>query len=164
MLSWEEGDIYFWSWKGPSANMAYHCLSRKAVVIKTSAILALVDTYWGGGGGGGGGYRMWSEENAKCHLILEFKGNKKDLVPIQPYWIDYYEPEDIVDMRHSNKSSAEVYRRKDAKRSKERMLDQIAKRRNELARNIESINWRMSDLSQAEDRILAGDDLEGIVL
>jgi len=124
---------------------AYWCMSQKAVFTNGK----LRDCYWG--------YaseheKAWTEKEAREKLILEFKGNLNDLEPIRDNK-EYYNPKDIVDMTHANRTKATIYKKKGAKRSREAMLDiakhALSKRKREFERaqrDYEELNKTISDI------------------
>ena len=135
LMSWRDGDIYFWSWKQPAEHMPYHCCARKAIVRGKY----LVDTFWSSPSDG----RSWTQEQALERLHLEYKGNFDELEHVQDYLAQYYEPADLVNLNHPNSSRDNLHLRKAAKRSKEKML---------AAANYK-IERSISEISMAEDRI-----------
>jgi hypothetical protein len=141
-----DGDIYFWRYANEMGDhsMTYHCKSRKAVVINGR----LVDTFWSSPSEG------HVVDPARC--VLEFKGNKADLRQIREWEAKYYNDEDVVDMRHSNSSRAEVYVKANAKRSREAMLSHIETMRSEQESVIRSASYRLELLKQSEADIHAG--------
>lgn len=158
VLSWNEGDIYFWRWKDTdrARTSPYHCCSCIAVI--ESGFLR--DTYWGNSSDG----RNWTQERAVADLDLTFKGNLNDLEAIKSYELPYYEEADTVDMRHANSSHAEVYRRKGSQRSKARTLAHIqyAREKEESAKRM--AEWALDRLAKVEASVLAGDDLNTICI
>ena len=111
--NFKDGDVFYWRWI--DFNKSGHCCSWKAIY-KNGQI---VDQFWHGGDLS----KSWTPENYGEHIKLEFKGNFDDLEAIYPYDAQYYEDEEITDLRHSNSSSAKVYKRIGAKRSKEKMIE-----------------------------------------
>ncbi len=141
-----DGDIYFWSFKADAMPefMPYHCKSMKAIVVGGR----LVDTFWSSAHDG---YVI-----DPSRVDLDFKGNTADLRPINAWEAKYYDEADVVDMRHSNSSRAEVYVRADAKRSREAMLRHIASKIEEEESVIRCAEHRLEMLATARASVDAG--------
>ena len=143
----KEGDIYFWRWKvePEHRSTAYWCLSQKAVFTNGK----LRDCYWGYASNH---ENVWTPEQAKEKLMLEFKGNINDMEPLSDNE-KYYDRKDIVNMTHANMSRAPVYKRKGAKRNRKAMLEiakySLEKRKHELERaqrDYEELKKTISDI------------------
>lgn len=142
MASWLEGDIYFWSWNAATMERhrksqwggmdPNHCCSHKAIIDSRGRLL---DTYWHGGSDSS---RTWTQEAAQSQLDLTYIGNLGALVKISYWELDYYEPGDVVDMRHLNNSSGLTFHKPGAVRSRERMLDVVRQRRKEARSQMDS--------------------------
>ena len=138
-----EGDIYFWRYADEScANYSnlYHCKSRKAVVYKGR----LIDTFWSSLSDGA--------VLDPSRVVLEFKGNKADLRTIREWEVKYYDAQDVVDMRHSNSSRAEIYVKAGALRSRDAMLKHIA----EMEDAIRSAKYRLELLAKSRADVMDG--------
>lgn len=149
-LPLREGDIYFWHWK-PHVDryMPYHCKSQKAIVDKYGQ---LVDTFW-------------SSATDGSVLRLEdietvFQGNEGELRQIKSYEVDYYEPEDVVSMQHSNNSGAPIYVKPGAERSKSRILEYLNYKRERAESEIRMAQDRIERIDAALADVNAG-KLEG---
>lgn len=92
------GDIFQWKYKKQEDHEApyvYHCKSRFCIANE----IGLMDTYWGLNSKDG---RHWTFEKAYELLELKFLANIKDLEPLEAYNREFYTPEAVVDLRHSN--------------------------------------------------------------
>lgn len=142
-----DGDIYFWKYAddvGRGYSDLYHCKSRKAVVINGR----LVDTFWSDSNDGA---RLDPDS-----IVLEFKGNKADLRTIREWEVKYYDEQDVVDMRHSNSSRAEIYVKASALRSRDAMLEHIANMKREQESVINSATYKLELLDKSEADVKAG--------
>ena len=141
------GDIYFWSWK--DSDKSYHCKSRKAIV-KDGVLL---DTYW------------WPPDYTVTldGVDLTYKGNIYLLDEIRHYDIEYYRPEDVVDMRHPNSSTAKVFVRAGAKRDalvmKEVARLQIERSQSEIRMATARIKWINEAIAAIDDGQLDSVDI-----
>lgn len=142
-----EGDIYFWRFKEDAMPefMPYHCKSRRAVVVGGR----LVDTFWSSAHDG---YVI-----DPSRVNLEFKGNKADLRPISASEVKYYDDADVVDMRHSNASRAEVYVKAGAQRSRDAMMRHITSMIDEEESKIKCAKHRLEMLATAMASVDAGE-------
>jgi hypothetical protein len=116
-----KGDIYRWAYKNPPEHMPYHCRSQIAVFDGER----LWDTFWQIGDSYGGGH-SWTPEEAEQELQLTFLANHADLESYGPDAHHYYDPQDVVDLRHPNRRDRSlVYVRKGARRSAEKMRETL---------------------------------------
>lgn len=142
-----DGDIYFWKYAddiGKSYSELYHCKSRKAVVINGR----LIDTFWSSSSDGA--------VLEPSRVVLDFKGNKADLRTIREWEVKYYNEDDVVDMRHSNSSCAEIYVKAGARRSRGAMLKHIAEMEDEQESAIRSAEYKLELLAKSRADVLAG--------
>jgi len=145
----KEGDIYRWRWSDPALDSkcgpfeAYHCCSQMAVVRNGR----LMDTFWHG---------FDNKVLDPSKVILTLLGNTAELVEIRPCDIAYYRREDIVDMRHSNNSHGPIYRRKDAERDADTMLELIEHRIEQSRREIEFANRCIDQLTRDAENVRSG--------
>lgn len=113
-IEFRQGDLFRWSYKDESDKfMPYHCCARIAEFVDGT----LYDIFWHNFRDG----RQWTPEDAVAKLELIYLGNRTDLIPASPSAHKYYNPEDLVDLRHSNSMTEKVYIKKGAKRSPEVM-------------------------------------------
>jgi len=151
----KEGDIYFWRWREGaeprlhgSSQYSYWCKSCKAIVRKG----LLLDTYW----------TDMSSDRAidPARVVLEYKGNEATLRKIPEWDIPYYEPDDVVDMRHANDARGPVYVKPEAKRSAARILEHL---RYVRERNESKISWAQSSIQRIDEEIarVEGGDTDG---
>lgn len=139
-----ENDIYRWHW-----------LEGKAPIIGCYAHLAVFadgaprDTYW----------HDWRTQS---HLDIDrvdltLLGNIDDYREINRWEATYYDPSDIIDMRHANNSNAVMYLRKTAAKSQAWML---ARAEEAFAKAQQAKSSAERDIVELQDklkRIKAGD-------
>ena len=103
----KNNDIYLWSYKElpdkDSYTTSYWCKSQ----IARGKGGVLYDTYW---------------EDFRSPLNLEkvnviYKGNTDEMESIDPSSTVFYNPDEVVSLRHANNSRQKVYIKQDAKRS-----------------------------------------------
>lgn len=151
-----EGDIYFWRWSDAqlenrlkynngSYSLVYWCKSQIAIVRDG----LLIDTYWSD--------RSSERAIDPNHVVLTYQGNESELKKIPDYEIPYYEPTDVVDMRHSNGSREPVYVKPNAQRSKDRILEHLGALRNETESEISYRIRKLERLAVAIERVSKGD-------
>jgi hypothetical protein len=143
-----DGDIYLWRWADPARDNAgmwgdYHCYSRIALVRNGQ----LFDTYW-------------SSDQKKLdpnQVVLTYLGNPTtDLNVIPHYQAVYYRPEDVVDTRHSNNSSAPVYIRAGAVRDATTMHLEVVRRIEDEKSTIRCAQAALTRLEADLELILSG--------
>lgn len=142
-----DGDIYFWRYAddiGRSYSELYHCKSRKAVVVNGR----LIDTFWSSGSDG--------SVVDPSRVVLDFKGNTAELRLIREWEVKYYDEQDVVDMRHSNSMRAEIYVKKDARRSRDAMLKHITEMESEQESAIRSAKYKLELLTKSREAVKAG--------
>jgi hypothetical protein len=119
----KENDIFNWHYTDAkykdlqkywnNHSLIYWCKSQICVAKENAdGSLYLEDTYWNG-----------QPDSARFEISevgitvdLEYLGNFAELDKISGYNIDYYKPEDIVNLNHPNSSSGNIYRKKGAKK------------------------------------------------
>lgn len=147
-----EGDIYRWSYQNPNASHGlygnYHCCSRIAVVHHGR----LRDTYWHSWSDG----RSFGVEDLPA-LDLKFIGNFANLDPAKEYQADYYDDADIVDLNHANSTRGNLYLRKGAKRSRDKMEAIARQRFAEAESDFHTARRRMDEIGKIIDRIESGE-------
>lgn len=136
----KDGDVYFWHWKKPGDFMPYHCWAQKAVVINGF----LKDTYWHDGG-----EKPLNVDDIKA----EYQGNIHEMAVIHENEIDYYRPEDVVDMRHANSSRAKIYVKQGTIRNAACMRKHIKYRIECAEREIRMAESLIERLREAEAKI-----------
>jgi len=149
-----EGDIYRWRWaddardrdRGPYR--AYHCFSQMAVVRDGR----LCDTFWYGHG----------TVIDPSVVALTLLGNENDMTKIREYEARYYRSEDIVDMRHSNSSSAPVYLQPGAQKDPDTMLEYIRHERGRAEYEARYAAEKIERMDGFEKMVIAGnlDDVQ----
>jgi hypothetical protein len=141
-----DGDVYFWRWKEGSrigVSSPYHCWSRIAVA----------------DGNGRLRDQFWSDNTDKivptADADLTYRGNIHEMKKIPHYEAQFYRDEDVVDMRHSNNSTAPVYVVVGAERDS-RVMRALVIERIEKAR--QTIAYQTSLIDTLNDEIAAIDD------
>jgi len=145
-----DGDIFGWRWKDEKHHAdsgpyrSYHCKSRIAVVEGGR----LYDTYWHGRGD--------SSLLDPDRVVLTLKGNLNDLVEVPYYFAPFYRREDLVDMRHANNTNGKIYRKPEAVRDPQTMLELAAYERKEAESAIRAAQFRIEHVDQQIERINTG--------
>lgn len=152
----QNGDVYFWRWNDAelekrlkhnsgSYSLTYWCRSQKAIVRNGF----LIDTYW---------HDLSADKALNPELLtLEYKGNESTLRPINHWEEKYYEPDDVVDMRHPNDTtSGKVYVKPDAKRSQARILEHLNYVREKELAAIKCANWSIESIDKQIAEVNAG--------
>lgn len=147
-----EGDIYRWKYKpdieeargGLGGFGAYHCKSQTAIFDGKY----LLDTFWGD----------YSTDRAidPKRVVLKLVGNKNDLIELTDNEA-YYDPADLVIMRHSNDSRAKTLVKPDAKRSADVMRKLLVEKRGEAEREILSASRDLERLAVVAHRLESGE-------
>lgn len=165
MVEFKEGDIYRWRYTPERTaqirryhSEAYWCKSQIAVVTRSG----LTDTYWGGMSDN---QAHWSNpEDAEADIELEYVGNFSDLQKISEYQSAYYDDSDIINLNHANSPTGNLYIRKGAKRSREKMLA-VAKAGEEKALDaIRAAGFTRQRYRELVVLLESGADLEAIYL
>lgn len=166
-LNWRDGDVYFWRYrKEPEDHtLGYWCCARKAIIVDG----ILHDIYWMYINGHklsdhGAHGRYWMPIEAKDRLILLYKGNLDDFDAIPDYNEPLYAEADILDLRHANSSQKQIYLRKGATRSKERMLEHCRYLREKAETAARHAKYNIENFAEIEAKIEAGEDLKEIYL
>jgi hypothetical protein len=157
-----DGDIFRWRYKDEKPEHLreygrYHCKSLIAVAQKGW----LVDTFWSSPTDG-----SWlaTYADAPGKLELSKLGNFADLEKRDDYHRFYYDDADVVDLSHSNSSRDNLYIRKGAVRSREKMRAVMLERIETAKRELQSAQWRL----ERERKILvdldAATDLDKVYL
>ena len=131
----KDGDIYFWKFKYPNikkfGDYPYWCKSQKAIFLDRR----LIDTF-------SSSTMSYIVNLEDC--ILEYKGNIQELESISIYEAEYYKNSDIIDMRHSNNFTKEVFIKAGAKRDKKTVLHKLR----------ESLDKSIYTIKHEEDQII----------
>ena len=83
-------------------------------------------------------------------IDLEFLANKEDIEETK--FPQYYDPKDVVDIRHANLSRGGLYIRKGAKRSRSQMIALI---NTKIADETRKIEWSKRQLEILEEKLVA---------
>jgi hypothetical protein len=161
-LSWRDGDIYFWRYREePLRGYTLRCCARKAIVCDAilidiySAYIVdhKVSVYRG---------RRWSRTIAASLLDLEYKGNLDEFDAIADYNEPLYDEADILDLHPS--SPKQIFLRKGAVRSKDRMLERCRYLREKAESALRSAQRDVDRYAETGAKIEAGADLMEIYL
>ena len=145
-----EGDIYSWRWKCDDKHAdgapyrSYHCKSRIAVFDGKS----LFDTFWSRPTDG-----SWLNQD---QVLLTLLGNKNDMTILKDR-PEFYSPDDLVSMKHSNNSGAPIYLKDGAARNVDVMRDVLHQKKLEAERKVRSAIRDLELLAVASDRLETGD-------
>ncbi|NTJ67576.1 hypothetical protein G6M50_06330 [Agrobacterium rhizogenes] len=139
-----ENDIYSWAWKDGKAPIV-GCYAHLAVF----AAGALRDTYW----------HDWRTQSCLDleRVELTLLGNIDDYREIYRWEAVYYDPADIIDMRHANNSNAVMYLRKTATKSQKWMLARAEEAFAEAHRAKSKAERDIAELQDKLKKIRAGD-------
>jgi hypothetical protein len=140
----KENDIYRWSWRQGRKSII-SCYAHLAVYLDGR----LRDTYWHD-------WRTQSDIDLDC-VDLTLLGNIDDCREIKTWDAFYYDPADIIDMRHANNSSAPIYLKLTAEKSPEHMLQVVDDRMRQAYSQIVSAERLIKTLDATAARIRAGD-------
>jgi hypothetical protein len=154
----QDGDIYRWSYKDfDGTGLEYWCKSRIAIVHDGK----LLDTYWMRHGGKRyGDYGPCYSEGRVIPadtVDLKLMGNLSNLVEIWPEEAKFYDPTDVVDLRHPNNSHAPVMVRKGAERSREIVINSLEMQIEELDREARFLSGQADDKRAILQRVLSGE-------
>lgn len=153
----KDGDIYRWRYTNERAKGglgswgAYHCKSQRARVCNGK----LFDTYWGSQSDG-----SWLNPE---EIELEYLGNENELQEISSGKIAYYDPSDVIDMRHSNNSRDKIYIKPGANFSAAAMMDHVKAKLEAAESDIRIAEGRAERYREAIIQIKNG-DLEKVYL
>jgi len=150
-------DIYRWSYTSAkiSSIKAYSCdvywaVSRICVAKQNAANeLYLEDTFWHGGDN-----KRFELSQINTEIELQYLGNFEELVEFKDD-INFYEENQIINLNHSNSSRNNIYIKRGAKRSLEKMkkyaqflIDEKEREVVYLKDNIERLRGKLSELNE----------------
>ncbi|MEG2307213.1 MAG: hypothetical protein RSB94_07730 [Erysipelotrichaceae bacterium] len=153
-LSFKNGDVYKWSWNEVEYNRRkdlanlYWCESRIGIVDGE----CLVDTFWSGGSNS----RCFDKNDVLTKLDVQYLGNLNDYQPCRKEMQAMYDDKDFLDLSHSNNGiSGAYYLRKDATKSKEKMVKIVKRNALLLQYKVESakraLEWELTKLRNSEE-------------
>ena len=157
------GDILRWVWIDVPKTDPYWCKSRVAIVNDGN----LYDTFWihhgskfiqGGWGPDFHGARSLPIEQVEMTVI----GNIHDMDEIPRGDERYYDPADVVDLRHSNNTNAPLYIKKGAKRSAEKIAERIREKMAEAERTRLSAERDINELREKLAYVESGENLDSV--
>ena len=162
----KENDVFRFSWspkKEQGWDSRQHCfegylVARKKYGSKTE--IELRDTYWGIGGDGQVLTLEEIKKNVKDGGKFTFYFNLNDYEKIDEPETHYFDETDIAAISEQHACIPRCifhYKKKDAKRSKARMLNEINEKIREERRNIEYAVSELERLSERRTKIETGD-------
>lgn len=111
-------DIYYWSYIHRKGQFAHWCCSKIGIVKeRQDGTLYMEDTYWSSSQDN----KRFSKEDIGTRIEVTYIGNFDDLERCDESELKYYNKEDTVDLRHPNNTRGNVYIRKGATRSLDKM-------------------------------------------
>jgi len=121
-----DGDIYRWSWINPPEHEPYWCKTRLAIAQK-GKLFDLFRVHHGSKFIQGGWGPTCSSDYALPgdKIETELLANIHDMDEIPRGDERYYDPADVVDLRHSNNSSAPIYIKRGAVRNADKIAERI---------------------------------------
>ena len=136
-----DGDIFTWVYSDVEVDPAkqygeYHCKSQIAIAKDG----VLYDTFWGD----------FNRPIPIDKIVLKFQGNPKYLTVIKSYDIPYYDPADIVDMRHSNSSSQPIYLKHGATKSPSHIKTRLDDMMRSTTRDLETAMRRIKSIGDMQ--------------
>lgn len=157
----KDGDIFRWRYADEKpedlgAWRRYHCKSQIAI----ARAGWLQDTYWGDSSSNS----CWKYNEALAQLVLTYIGNFADLEAKERYMVEYYEPQDCVDISHPNSSRGHFYIRKGSERSAKKMREIIEYKIEKEESAIRVAGWRIETLTKELAKIDSGVPLEQVYL
>lgn len=151
-LSWEDGDVYRWSWSESEYNKRkdlanlYWCESQIAIVRGDY----LEDTFWSGGEHS----RCFPKENINEVLNLTYLGNINDYTPCREEDQAMYDDKDFLNLSHAN-NCGEYHLKIGAVKSKEKMIKVTKRNALKLRYKVESakraLEWELDKLKNVNE-------------
>jgi hypothetical protein len=159
-----EGDICKWKWKPELGRNNwgefgdYHCKSQVAIVHEGIPL----DTYWMNFGSS---FKQegWADSRSGAHSVctnsadFELIANLQDLEEIRHGDEIYYRRSEIVDLRHTNSSSAPVYKRAGATKSLDVMRELLDKKIQGCDDQIRSAEHAKQRYLEQREKLVSGD-------
>lgn len=140
----KENDICRWHWKLGRAPIV-GCYAHLGVVVGG----CLRDTFW---------YDWKTRSEIEVDRVeLTLLGNIDECREIKRWDVPYYDPADIIDMSHSNNSSAPVYLKTSASKSQEWMLARAEEKHEAAVRAKDRADRDITEWADKVSRIKAGD-------
>lgn len=161
VTSIHKNDVFTWRYRDEKLHsdyLNYWCCSRTAIATETH----IVDTFWSDGQGARGTFTH-AEALKRCELIL--LGNLNDYEPMPSHEEIFYRPEDVLDLRNSNRSGRNLIKRKKGARRDREVMIELAKRavRHHEA-EAESARRDAARVSAQLLKLISGEDIEQIYL
>lgn len=123
----KDGDVFRWHWneseferreESRQAGTLYWCMSQICVAQDEDGGITLYDTYWSDRS-----KRVYPEK-----VELQFLGNLNDFEEVHEREGNYYNDDDIMDLRHPNCSRRNFYVRKGAVKDKDKIRSVIRRK------------------------------------
>lgn len=139
-------------------NYPYHCFDGQLIVHKRQdGTLIFKDTYYSNS-------TYFTLEELEKVGTLEFVCNLDDVVDCSEYDKVYYDENDIINLSYQHNSYKWFVRKKDAKRSKEKMMETIKNKIEEKEREIRWLEDEIKRLKEKQERIENGEDISKITI
>ena len=149
-----EGDVFYFRYKPEIEKkiaFPYECFDGQLVAKKyTDGSIYLQDTYWGLDYPSN---RIFTPEEAKEQGTLEYRFNLNDVEKGIESDLNYYHDNDVFLFNHQHGRYSEVYVRKGAKRSKEKMLSVVNQKIKETKKKNEKLLQELIKLGELKGRI-----------
>jgi len=154
----KEGDVFSFRYK-PEVEKEmfepYHCFDGQLVARKDKdGKIILEDTFWGL-------YypsnRTFTPEKAEAKGTLKYRFNLNEVKIGTESDLNYYDDNDVFPFNYQHGSHRRVYVRKDAKKSKEKMLEVVNRKIKDEKKKIEKSIEELIKLSEIKLRIKMGD-------
>jgi hypothetical protein len=143
-----DGDIYRWSWVNPPEHEPYWCKSQVAIAMNG----VLRDTYWPS-----------EPKPVQTNKVnLTYIGNVYELTEITRGDEQYYDPADVVDLRHANAGRASVYVQPGAVRSAVKIAERIRWKIEEAQNTKRHAENTIERLTETLEQVESGENLDGL--
>jgi hypothetical protein len=140
--------VFRWEWIAPPKHDPYWCKSQIAIVRGGE----LFDTYW--------------EASPKLVSLnkvnLKRLGNLHDMTEITRGDEQYYDPADVVDLRHANSSRASVYIQPGAVRSAVKIAERIRWKIEEAQNTRRHAENTIERLTETLEQVEKGENLDSV--
>lgn len=144
-----DGDVFRWEWIDPPEHAPYWCKSQIAVVRGGE----LFDTYWEASS---------PTRILKDRVKLTLLGNLYEMTQITRGDEQYYDPADVVDMRHANSSRASIYIQPGAVRSAAKIVDRIRRKIEEAQNTKRHAELTIERLTETLAQVQKGENLDSV--
>ena len=136
------------------------CFDGKLIAHDYDGKIMLVDTYWGVASES----RRFTVEEALEKGELHFLCNLDDVETIKEYEICYYGRENVINLSSQHGCRERYVVKKNAKRSKDSMVNHIKEKIQEYQSKIDWATWQIKLLNEKLDDIRDGKDINKIYI